>query len=142
MVNKKKYAILVLFLGLCLIVTVLLASPSNHPFAEYNVESPDDAARFLAELGWECDINGITAQQSMLPEEFDSVLTDYNTLQLKQGCDLMKYAGKEITIYTAPILNYSDSTENIYATIIVHNHTVIGGDIHSADLNGFMHTLC
>lgn len=141
MVSKRKTAIFILFLGVFLIITVFFAASEDNPFSAYKVNSPDEAAVFLSELGWECDTQGITAQTSMLPEEFDAVLLEYNTLQLQQGCDLTTYAGKEITIYTVPILNYSDISENIYATILVHNGKVIGGDIHSAELNGFMHTL-
>lgn len=140
--SKKKSVILILCLGAFLIITVLFAAPADNPFTEYQIKSPEDIAVFLSDLGWECEIQGITMQTSLLPEQFDKVLSDYNTLQLQQGCDLTKYAGKEITIYTVPVMNYSDTTENIYATIMVHKGRVIGGDIHSAELNGFMHTLC
>lgn len=142
MVYKKKSALFMLLLGILLVITVLLASFNENPFSEYKIDSHEDVSAFLSELGWECEIQEISEQASVLPEQFDTVLSDYNTLQLRQGCDLTKYAGQEIIIYTVPILNYSNSAENIYATIMVHKGRIIGGDIHSADLNGFMHTLC
>ena len=142
MVYKKKSAIFILLVGILLILTVIFASRTNTPFAEYSINSPEDVVFFLSDLGWECDLNNITTQNSQLPEQFDTVLLEYNTLQLQQGCDLTNYGGKEITVYTVPILNYSNSSENICAPVIVHKSSVIGGDIHSSELNGFMHTLC
>jgi len=140
-ISPYKAATLLLLLGALLILLVFIAAPPNTPFANYTIESSEDAAAFLSDLGWEIDLNNISAQQSALPEQFDNVFLEYNTLQQKQNCDLTKYAGKEITIYSVPIVNYSDTTEKIYATILVHNKKIIGGDIHSANIDGFMHTL-
>lgn len=139
--TKNKAALLILIIGIVLILIVIFAAPSNNPYNNYKINSAEDIPEFLSDLGWETDVQNITQQYSMLPEQFDAVFMEYNALQLQQKCDLTKYAGKEIIIFTAPITNYGDSSNNIYATIIIHNGRIIGGDIHSADLNGFMHTL-
>lgn len=145
MESRKNYAlkasICILLIGILLIIFVFLASKPDSPYSGYSISDQIDVASFLFNLGWETDSKHITSQNSVLPVEFDSVFEEYNKLQIQQGCDLVNYAGKEIIVYTAPILNYGNTTENIFATILVHNRKIIGGDIHSANLNGFMHTL-
>ena len=139
--TKKHATLFIIIIGLFLIGTVLSVGISDSPFGAYRISTPEEAAAFLEDLGWNPDVQNITVKSSVLPEEFDTVFTEYNTLQIEQKCDLRNYAGKEIIVYTVPILNYSDNTESVYATVIVHNERVIGGDIHSAKMDGFMHTL-
>ena len=138
--QKQKSVFLILILGCILIFTVYLASPANSPFRS-EINSPEDAADFLNELGWEPDRTQIEATESVLPDDFDQILINYNDLQKQQDCDLTLFSGKEITVYTIPITNYGNNDQNVYATLIVHNKKVIGGDIHSAKMDGFMHTL-
>ena len=131
----------IILTGVVLIILVFLSAPPDTPYTSYNISDTDDIMTFLSDLGWESDSMTITVQNSVLPVEFDDVFDHYNALQLQQKCDLSKFAGKEITVYTVQITNYGKNNEHVYATVIVHNGTVIGGDIHSAELNGFMHTL-
>lgn len=139
--SPKQASLIVLIVGVILILLVFAAAGPSTPFSNASVDSAADAVAFLATLGWDGDDGNTEVKQTVLPEEFDDVLTEYNKLQLEQGCDLTKYAGKEVTIYTVPITNYDSSGENVYATLIVQKGKVIGGDIHSAKLDGFMHTL-
>ena len=139
--ETMKSSFFVLLAGLLLILAVFIASTPSTPFSSASIKSADDVCAFLADLGWETESADVQTENSTLPEQFDDVFTEYNSLQLQQGCDLSKYLGKEITVYTVPIKNYGDSSQNVYATIIIHKNKVIGGDIHSAEMNGFMHTL-
>lgn len=139
--EKRKYMAYVIIAAAVLCGVVLGVGASDEPFGFMKVSSPADAAAFLIELGWECDQSGISVQESVLPAQFDETFIGYNAIQLEQGCDLTKYAGKTVTIVTAPITNYSQTEENVFATLIIYRSTVIGGDIHSAEMNGFMHTL-
>lgn len=144
MVSQKKIKLrstmLLISAGLVLIIIVYFAAPSPTPYTEHRIETNEDIAKFLLSFGWQADTDHITEKQSCLPNQFDDTFHTYNNLQLQQNCDLTKFSGKEITVYTVPILNYTNTSENVLATIIVHNHRVIGGDIHSAKLDGFMHT--
>lgn len=139
--QSVKACMLIITIGIGLILLIFLASPPSSPYANIQINDENDLVYFLAELGWETDSTNITAQNSILPEEFDAIFEEYNSLQLQQNCDLTAYAGKEITVYTIPIKNYGNTAETVYATVIVHKNTVIGGDIHSAQMDGFMHTL-
>ena len=136
--SRKAAVALIIFL----LFTVLFAMKSAAaPISSQKVNTLADAAEFLATLGWETSADLGQVQNTTLPEHFDAVYTDYNTLQKTQGCDLTKYAGKEIVIFTLPILNYPNASSDVYATTLTYNGNIIGGDIHSAELNGFMHTL-
>ena len=53
--------------------------------------------------------------------------------------NLEKYKNKDVTRYTYEITNYPDYDGKVLANIIVYKNKVIGGDICSADVNGFLH---
>ena len=137
---QKRGVALILFLGLLLTGMVLAASSPAAPLGTAHVRSIDEAAAFLAAWGWECITEQGESKETVLPTEFDETFIAYNSIQLKQGCDLTKYAGKTVTVYSIPISNYN-STENVWGTLIVFRSTVIGGDIHSASMDGFLHGL-
>lgn len=139
--EKRKSVLLILCIAMLLLGVVLSVGADNEPFGFMKVSSPEDAAEFLMKLGWECDLGSSSVQETTIPEQFDETFIGYNAIQLKQGCDLTKYAGKDVVIFTVPLTNYSNSAENVLATLIIYRNTVIGGDIHSAEMDGFMHTL-
>ena len=136
-----KYVIGILALECILIAVVFIAASPTPPFTEHKIQSTEDISTFMNSIGWEIDIKHVEKKATLIPDEFNDVFEDYNKLQLTQGCDLSKYKGKSVEIYTMPITNYSSTSNNVYATLIVHKKRVIAGDIHSADINGFMHTL-
>ena len=138
--SKQKIIFIILLFGMLLIALICLTAPPKTPFTT-TVASPEDAEQFLNSLGWEVDISQIEITQSILPKTYDSIFTEYNELQKQQNCDLTAFSGKEITVYTIPVTNYGVFQQTVYATLIIYNKQVIGGDIHSADMNGFMHTL-
>ena len=59
--------------------------------------------------------------------------------QRSQGLSLKKYAGKEIHIYTCPLVE--DGQEGVYSALYVYRGKVIGGDVHSVDFEGYMRPL-
>ena len=73
-----------------------------------------------------------------MPAEFDSVMIEYNELQKSQGLDLSKYRRRDVTRYTYKVKNYPKYDGTVYATILVYRNKVVGGDICSADVNGFV----
>ena len=54
---------------------------------------------------------------------------------------MTKYLKKDVNRYTYKITNYPDYTGDVYANILVYKNKVIGGDVCSADANGFIHGL-
>ena len=103
------------------------------------VKSAEDARRFLAQFGWETDEAPLEEVKIKIPGEFDKVMNSYNDLQLNQGLDLSKYRGKEVTRYTFKVTNYPDYKGTVTANVIVYKNRVIGGDVCSSDVTGFIH---
>ena len=110
-------------------------------FSSRGLKSNADRVKYLEDLGWKCDPEPITEQSIIIPRSFDGVIDEYNKLQLRQGFDLQRYAGLEAQIYQYSVTNYPGSNETVIAQIIVLNYQVIGGDIHSTAMDGFMHGL-
>lgn len=73
-----------------------------------------------------------------IPDSFDRVYSAYNALQREYGYDLAPYAGRECTRYTYTIKNYPDNTVGVRANLLICDNTVIGGDISTVGLYGFM----
>ena len=102
------------------------------------VRSADDAAAFLGQFGWVVDAGSAETAQVTIPAEFDKVMNSYNEIQKNQGLDLSKYKGKEVVRYTYEITNYPDYGGTVYANVIIHKNRVVGGDVCSADVTGFI----
>lgn len=98
-----------------------------------------DVKKFLLQFGWETDDEPVESVNVTVPQKFDRVMSEYNQIQKAQGLDLEKYKGKEVLRFTYKIKNYSDSAEDVYANVLVYKKKVIGGDLCSADVNGFIH---
>ena len=103
------------------------------------IKTPEDRAEFLAQFGWEVNETPITENEIKIPDEFDKILKTYNEVQKQQGLDLSKYKGKTVTRYTYEITNYPNYSGKVYANVILYKNRVIGGDICSADVSGFIH---
>ncbi len=102
------------------------------------VKNAEDAAEFLAQFGWEVDAATVQSVEVTLPEQFDKVFVGYNELQKRQGLDLSKYTGKNVTRYTFTVKNYEAAEGTVYANVLVFRNRVIGGDLCSADVTGFV----
>lgn len=104
-----------------------------------NVKSSADAVNFISQFGWTVDGGNAEVQKVTIPEEFDKVFAAYNEIQKAQGLDLSKYKKKELTRYTFEVTNYQGYEGKVYANVLVYRNKVVGGDICSADVSGFVH---
>ncbi len=103
------------------------------------IKTEEDRIAFLAQFGWETGESPVEQTDVTVPAEFDKILKSYNEVQKQQGLDLTKYKGKTVTRYTYEIKNYPGYAGKVYANILIYKNRVIGGDICSADINGFIH---
>lgn len=94
---------------------------------------------FLESFGWQVEPEADEVVEVQIPKEFDDVFTNYNAIQKTQGYNLEKYAGKRCKRYTYVVTNYPGQTDNVRANILVYKDKVIGGDVCSLELGGFMH---
>lgn len=110
--------------------------------ASYNYEkikSNEDRVNFLKQFGWEVDSEPLKEQQVVIPKEFDKIFAEYNEIQRRQGLDLSTFKKKTVMRYTYTVTNYPNYDGEVYVNILVYRNNVIGGDVCSADVNGFVH---
>ena len=135
-----------------LLCAALLLPPSLLPFAAREtsasavpspkgVRSNDDRREYLSAYGWEVSAEPIATQELLIPAEMDESYQEYLTLQSQQGFSLEKYAGKRVKRYTYEVYNYPSGEEGVQANLLIHRNTVIGGEILSPRLDGFLHGL-
>lgn len=136
--HRNMAVCIVLGIGALLFLLVILTGIQKNANLG-KVRDCDDAAAYLMELGWEVDPDSAQTQDTVLPEYFDSTFEMYNQLQKEQGFDLLDYAGRAITVYTFRVCNYPNTDQEVYACLMTCKSRVIGGDIHSAAMDGFMH---
>ncbi|MBR6513311.1 MAG: DUF4830 domain-containing protein [Clostridia bacterium] len=101
------------------------------------IKSNDDRINFLKQFGWEAEPSPTKEETVTIPDDFDRVYTGYNEIQKSMGLDLSKYKNKEVIRYCYKITNYPDYDGEVIATLLIYRNKVIGGDISSADANGF-----
>ena len=103
------------------------------------IKTNEDVISFLAQFGWQVGNSPIEVKTVTVPEEFDKIFAGYNEMQKAQGLDLSKYKKKSVTRYTFTVTNYGDYEGDVWANVLVYRGRVIGGDICSADSEGFVH---
>ena len=109
--------------------------------AKYNydkVKTEADVVSFLEQFGWSVDPSPLESLTIRIPNQFDKVMNAYNELQKNQGLDLSRYKDKDVMRYTYRVTNYPDYNGTVYANVIVYKNKVIGGDICSSDVTGFI----
>ena len=101
----------------------------------------DNASRiqFLGQFGWETSPEPVEITDVMIPVDFNDTYQEYNKIQMIQGLDLSKYAGKTCKRWTYEITNYPSAEKTVRANLLILNNRVIGGDICSVQMDGFLH---
>lgn len=130
-VNKKKIAmILGAVVALIVIIGMAIGSGKSQPTgSDVSVNTNDDRVQFLASYGWEVVTSPAETSQVRIPANTSEVFERYNTLQKTMGYDLSEFAGKTVMRYVYTVKNFPGATEPVYATILISNNRVIGGDI-------------
>lgn len=105
------------------------------------VRTNEDRVAYLQGFGWEVSPEPLSVEELAIPKEFDETYTQYLELQSGQGFDLTQYSGKRVKRYTYEVYNYPTGEAGILAGILVYKNTVIGGDVLSNQLGGFIHGL-
>ena len=103
------------------------------------IKNAEDAASFLSQFGWSVASEPVEVKTVTVPAEFDKVYAAYNEMQKEQGLNLAKYKNKDVTRYTFSVTNYEGYDGTVYANVLVYRNRVVGGDICSADVSGFVH---
>lgn len=108
-------------------------------------ETHNDRADFFAFFGWEISADPVEVKETVIPAEFDETYEKYNELQKSQNFNLEKYKNARVKSWSYEILNYPGYENNegvIRGNLLTCNGVVIGGDVCSIELGGFMHGFC
>lgn len=144
--GKKKVFIVVLAVVLavvtiCFAAGKLQASSVGGNAQSYSCQAATNEERiaFLSQFGWQVGPEPLEIKEVTLPQAFDEVYSSYNELQKQQGFDLLPFAGKVCRLWTYEVTNYPDANP-VHANLLICDNLVIGGDISSTALDGFMCT--
>lgn len=112
-------------------------SPAGQKIAE---NTNDERIKFLNGFGWQTSTEPCTISDILIPSEFDETYNSYNELQKSQGYDLSEFKSMLVKKYTYEILNFPSvkDGETVYANLLIYQNEIIGGDVSSARLDGFM----
>ncbi len=105
------------------------------------VKTNEDRIAFLESYGWEVTSEPIAVEELLIPDEFNETYDEYLTLQSAQGFDLTAYTGKRVKRYAYEIINYPSGETGVQAGLLIYKNTVIGGEVLSSKLDGFIHGL-
>lgn len=103
------------------------------------IKTNEDRVNFLSQFGWQVNAEPEEVADVVIPAEFDKVFAGYNEIQKGQALDLSKYKKKSMSRYTYVVTNYPEYEGKVYANILVYRNKVVGGDICSANIDGFIH---
>ena len=160
LISKKKSAVILsICIAFCLTLTVLSCTVNGT-----YVKSKEDRILFLKNLGYTAD-EDYNEEVTIItvPLNFNQVYKNYNDIQIKSGYNLLNYRGEELYQYTIKLKNFKSSTkyennvndknnkinensgdngnitdDDVYAHILCKDKKIVGGDIMSVALNGFM----
>ena len=141
---QKGKLLLYLIFGMIVILSlcILLAGQdeAGETAAKVDVTAENNSQRiaFLSSFGWEVEEDAFEIVEILIPNNFGDVYQVYNQIQKAQGFDLEDYAGQRAKRYTYRICNYPGEKE-ARANLLVFRGKVIGGDVCSVELDGFMH---
>ena len=137
-VDMKKIALILGAIAAGIIGIVLLfggssdAQTTSAPAGSNN----DARVKFLQSFGWDVESSPTESSQVRIPENTSEVFDRYNQLQKANGYDLSMLAGKNAMRYVYKINNYPGATDPVYATVLVHKNTIVGGDVTDTSPNG------
>lgn len=149
--SSKKLKIISLsvccFIAVGLMVGIMLYKCSKTDVSNDNLlvnnsaSNIDEILAFISNFGWEIRSEPDEIREIIIPVEFDDVYNKYNEIQLSQGYDLREYSGERAKSWTFTVLNYPgfEGQECIKINVLIYNGNVIGGDVCSVKLDGFMH---
>ncbi len=144
-VFTKKHIIIVVAAVIAVAAVLLFTNRSDDSISVIKTKgivTGDLRTDFLEQIGLTVEENDYDYKEITIPTEFDEVYEQYNQLQKKDGFDLKKYAGKTVDKFTYTVKRYPGyENEKVYANLLIYKGRVIGGDISSARVDGFMKSL-
>ncbi len=140
-----KLMLLVAFVVMTVVSLFILSNESQHTASandvSFNASSHEERMRFISQYGWEVEEEPAEVKEVIIPTETDDTYNAYNEIQKSQGFDLNDFAGERVKCWTYIVKNYEgyENQDCIHINLLVYDGAVIGGDVCSVRLDGFMH---
>ena len=131
-IRARKWIITAAVLAAMFLAVMLISRKDKIPG-----ESVTDRVTFAKSLGYSISEQYETKKEIVIPSVFSDVYENYNALQKNNGFDLSAYKGEQAEVYTYPVTNHPEG-DDVMMNIIVCKGRIIGGDICSAEYDGFM----
>ena len=146
--RMSKRELIIFGVGLAAFVAALLlifcsagSDSTAAPLGEgYTAAAADEPQRraFLEQFGWQLSSEQPTVREVIIPKHMDARLSEYNSIQLRQGYDLSALGGERLRLWTYGVTNHPAGGK-ASASLLVMDGVVVGGDISSARAGGFSH---
>ena len=143
--DRPKLVIILCSVVVLLLVCVICFRGHGRPAAKTDItcraSDAQERINFLSQFGWNVDEDPVEVSEVIIPSEFSGTYEEYNGIQKNQGFDLEPYKGKRAKRWVYEVKNYPGYAENsgcIRATLLIYDGLVIGGDVSSLELDGFM----
>ena len=143
--SKLKMAALVLVAIAAVVALLFLArghTPAQGGSIRLAAATAQERMAFLSQFGWEAAEDPLEVSEVIIPAQFDETYQRYNDIQKVQNLDLSKFAGKRVKRWTYEIKNYPGYEGKpgvVQANLLIEKGVVVGGDICSLELGGFLH---
>lgn len=142
--RRKTVTVLAVALAVVTVAIALSCFHSAAPQAEcsgkkyaLSASTNEERVAFFKQFGWNVNAEPVSSGEVSIPEKFDDVYFLYNNIQKEQGLDLLPYAGKTVQQWIYAVTNYPQQ-ETMRGTLLVSGGKVIGGDLSTPELDGFM----
>lgn len=144
--RKSLFAALLAAAGCALLVLTIYPGSSQTVSAPVRpdpkgVRTNADRVAYLEAWGWQVLSDPLSVQELVIPAQLDGSYEEYLAMQAAQGFDLSKYAGKRIKRYTYQVTNHPRQEDLVQADLLLYRSTVVGGEVLSPRLDGFLHGL-
>ena len=139
--KRAIFAVLICGIVVCFIIAVVSIIRAGSVIPGYSgVRTDQDRLNFIRSFGWEVE-ESYSHSEVTIPKEFDQVYESYNQMQIEQGFDLRQIAGRVAELYTYNVLNHPSGEEGVVLNLLMYKDKVVGADVMSPRLDGFMHSL-
>ena len=144
---KGKFFLLITTVVAIVIVFAVISNSENaenvtpaDSHLDYSAETQEEQISFISQLGLSVEENPSEIKEILIPYDFDQTYTNYNEIQKQAGLNLEFYKGCTAKKWTYTVTNYPgyEGKNCIKVNLIVYRNRIIGGDICSVELDGFM----
>lgn len=107
---------------------------------DFSASTDEERMSFITSIGLIVENEPSAVAEIRIPDEFDETYANYNEIQKQSGLDLEPYKGCTAKKWTYTVTNYPgyEETQSIKINLLVYKGKIIGGDICSFEIDGFM----